>query len=63
VFVVDHDDLTDVRGRARAKWRGAGTAHVDAVQRLDRIDGFDVNVLRAAAEGDHTELDPTYVDE
>lgn len=63
VFVVGHDDLTDVRARARAKWRGAGTAHIDAVQRLDRIDGFDVSVVRAAASGDQTELDRTYVNE
>ena len=63
VFVVGDDDLSDVRTRARAKWRGAGTAHVDAVQRLDRIDGFDVSVVRAATDGDHTELDPTYFTE
>jgi hypothetical protein len=63
VFVVGDDDLTDVRARARAKWRGAGTAHVDAVQRLDRIDGFDVSVVRGEAAGDQTDLDPTYVNE
>lgn len=61
VFVVGQD-LGDVRARARAKWMGAGSAHVDAVQRLDRIDGFDVSVVRAASEGDVTDLD-SYVDE
>lgn len=59
VFVVG-DDLKDVRRRARAKWRGAGTAHVDAVIRLEQVDGHAVELV-ARGEGDVTELDPTYV--
>ena len=60
VFVVG-DDIKDVRRRARAKWRGAGVAHVDAVQRLDRVDGFDIT-LSAGDSGDVMELDPEYHD-
>lgn len=58
VFVVG-DDIKDVRARARAKWGGHGPAHVDAVQRLDTIDGFAI-LLEHAGGGDSTELDPTY---
>jgi hypothetical protein len=58
VFVVG-DDLDDVRRRARAKWKGAGRAHVDAVQRLDRIDGHRVQLLKDGM-GDRTALDTTY---
>ena len=42
-----------------AKWRGVGTAHVDAVQRLDAIDGYEVS-LREVGGGDRTKLDSTY---
>ncbi len=59
VFVVT-DDPADVRRRARAKWKGSGTAHIDAVQRLDRIDGFDVAVSEGTEDGDLIDIDPTY---
>jgi Domain of Unknown Function (DUF1543) len=58
VFVVG-DDLKDVRKRARAKWGGRGRSHVDAVRRLDVIDGFEIE-LNEVGGGDQTELDPTY---
>lgn len=58
VFVVG-DDVQDVRRRARSKWGGTGTAHVDAVQRLDVVDGYEVG-LREVGGGDRVELDPTY---
>ena len=59
VFVVAGDDAA-ARRAAKRKWRGAGRAHVDAVQRLDRIDGFDVTLVEAVGEGDEVVLDPTY---
>jgi hypothetical protein len=58
VFVVG-EDVKDVRRRARAKWGGSGKAHIDAVQRLDRIDGHEVHLVEGAA-GDLVDLDPTY---
>jgi hypothetical protein len=58
VFVVG-DDLQDVRRRARAKWKGTGRAHVDAVQRLDQIDGHAIHLV-GTGMGDLTDLDPTY---
>ncbi len=59
VFVVG-SDVKDVRRRARAKWGGIGRAHVDAIRRIDAIDGFEVS-LGHVGGGDVTELDPTYV--
>jgi hypothetical protein len=58
VFIVGRDEK-DVRRRARAKWRGVGNAHVDAVQRLDAIDGYEVS-LHEVGGGDQTKLDTTY---
>jgi hypothetical protein len=58
VFVVG-SDVKDVRVRARAKWGGRGTAHVDAVRRIDTIDGFRV-ALEEVGGGDRTVLDNTY---
>jgi hypothetical protein len=61
VFVVGSDDLDDVRRRARRKWTGHGRAHVDAVRRLDVVDGFAVSVADAGGAGDRGVLDTTYV--
>jgi hypothetical protein len=58
VFVVG-EDPKDVRRRARAKWTGHGRAHIDAVQRLDRVDGYAIG-LSEAGGGDQTELDNRY---
>jgi hypothetical protein len=60
VFVVG-DDERDVRARARKKWLGAGRAHIDAVQRLDQIDGHRIHLHDAPdGEGDVVNLDATY---
>jgi hypothetical protein len=58
VFVVATDP-TDVRRRARAKWTGHGSAHVDAIRRLDAIDGYAVT-LEEVGGGDRTQLDNHY---
>ena len=58
VFVVAAD-IKDARRRGRAKWTGHGKAHIDSVQRLDRIDGHAI-ALTPAEPGDATELDGTY---
>jgi hypothetical protein len=43
VFVVAADELS-ARGAAKAKWGGAGRPHVDALTRIDAIDGFAVGL-------------------
>ena len=53
VFVVA-DDVISARRAAKAKWGGDGRAHVDALTRLDMIDGFAIG-LEAAGTGDATE--------
>lgn len=59
VVVVVGDDIKDARRKAKAKWRGQGNAHVDAVQRIDRIDGYELT-LHPGAAGDAIAHDPTY---
>ena len=59
VFVVG-DDIKDVRQRARAKWGGSSRAHVDAIVRVDQVDGHPVRLDAATGEGDVLDLDPTY---
>ncbi|MCU1457020.1 MAG: hypothetical protein JWL73_1112 [Actinomycetia bacterium] len=58
VFVVG-DDMKDVRKRAKAKWTGTGRAHVDAVQRLDVIDGYEVSLVEVGG-ADRVALDQEY---
>ncbi len=43
VFVVAGDELS-ARRAAKAKWGGAGRPHVDALTRIDLIDGFAVGL-------------------
>jgi Domain of Unknown Function (DUF1543) len=56
VVMVVAADLDDAKSRAKAKWSGKGRGHVDAVQRIDAVDGFEVR-LEQVGEGDRTELD------
>ena len=53
VFVVAEDELS-ARRAATAKWGGGGRAHVDALTRLEMIDGYGVGLTRRG-EGDATE--------
>ena len=55
VFVVA-DDATSARKAAKDKWGGGGRGHVDAVTRLEMIDGYTVT-LHHAGSGDVTEME------
>jgi len=55
VFVVA-DDLRTARRAAKAKWGGDGRAHVDALTRLDMIDGYTIG-LEGGGWGDRTETE------
>ncbi|HXA33734.1 MAG TPA: DUF1543 domain-containing protein [Acidimicrobiales bacterium] len=56
VFVVAAGP-EEAKGLARSKWRGMGRAHIDAVQRIDQIDGYQVSLTPVHGEdGDRTEL-------
>jgi hypothetical protein len=54
VFVVA-DDERAARQAAKAKWGGAGRPHVDALTRIDAIDGFAVGLERVGQDGDTLE--------
>ena len=57
VFVVAEDGVA-AKAAAKAKWGGAGRGHVDAVERIDVIDGYEVSVSRLPQSStDRTELD------
>jgi hypothetical protein len=65
VFVVA-DDTTSARKAAQKKWSGRGRGHVDAVTRLDMIDGYSVIVEQSGSgagsgsgsgSGDVTEME------
>ena len=55
VFVVA-DDMISARRAAMAKWGGDGRAHVDALTRLDMIDGYTID-LEEVGSGDRTETE------
>jgi hypothetical protein len=56
VVLVVAEDLRDAKPKAKAKWSGSGRGHVDALQRIDTVDGFEVSLARTG-EGDQTEVD------
>jgi len=56
VFIVASTP-EEAKSRARAKWTGAGRGHVDAVQRIDAVDGHRIHVAPDGdMPGDHVEL-------
>ena len=55
VFVVA-DDVISARRAAKAKWGGDGRAHVDALTRLDMIDGYAIGLV-GGGSGDRTETE------
>ncbi len=57
VFVVASSP-EEAKGLARAKWRGMGRAHIDAVQRIDQVDGYRLTLTPNSGEdGDRTQLE------
>ncbi len=55
VLVVAEDTLA-ARRAAKAKWGGDGRAHVDALTRIDMIDGYAIG-LEHTGTGDATETE------
>jgi hypothetical protein len=54
VFVVA-PDAASAKAQSKAKWHGAGRPHVDAVQRVEMVDGYEI-ALAQVSQGDRTEL-------
>jgi Domain of Unknown Function (DUF1543) len=55
VFVVA-EDVPSARNAAKAKWGGDGRPHVDALTRIDMIDGYAIG-LEQVGGGDATETE------
>jgi Domain of Unknown Function (DUF1543) len=55
VVLVVAADRDDANARAKAKWQGGGHGHLDALERIEMVDGFRVDVVPAGS-GDRTEL-------
>jgi hypothetical protein len=56
VFVVA-SSADEAKRLAKGKWGGEGRAHVDAVQRIDAVDGHEISVSTSAhPSGDRVEL-------
>lgn len=60
VVAVVAVDAPSARKAAKAKWRGLGDPHVDAVQELIVIDGHRIDLVRANAS-DQALVDATWV--
>ncbi len=59
VVAVVAPNVKEARRLARAKWQGDSSGHVDAVQVLDVVDGFEVRLQPAKRNGLNT-IDVTY---
>jgi hypothetical protein len=56
VFVVASSP-EEAKASSKAKWSGVGRCHVDAVQRVDIVDGHRVSLTRVAPESpDRTKI-------
>ena len=56
VVMVVAEDLSEAKTRAKAKWSGVGRGHVDALQRIEMVDGFEI-ALAETGSGDRVVLD------
>jgi Domain of Unknown Function (DUF1543) len=56
VVLVVAADRADAEAQAIAKWRGTPPGHLDALERIVRIDGYDVQ-LTPAGGGDQIEME------
>lgn len=59
VFVVAGNPA-DARKLAKAKWTGFGDPHVDAVQKLDLVDGWAVSLHPTDVNATPSPVDDTY---
>jgi hypothetical protein len=55
VVMIVAEDRAEANTKAKAKWRGPGRSHVDALQRIERVDGFRIQLVRAGS-GDRSEI-------
>jgi hypothetical protein len=56
VVVIVAEDLKEAKTKAKAKWSGVGRGHVDALQRIDMVDGYEIGLV-GGGSGDRVVLD------
>ncbi len=56
VVLVVAEDPAEAKARAKSKWHGAGRGHVDAVQQIEMVDGWEITLTHVGT-GDRTTLD------
>lgn len=61
VVTVIAADIPAARKAAKAKWRGHGDPHVDAVQHLDVVDGHKITLTATTQTSGGSPIDPTWV--
>jgi Domain of Unknown Function (DUF1543) len=59
VVLVVADDVKTARAQARAKWRGVGKGHVDAISAVAVVDGYRIQ-LAQTGEAEALAIDLTY---
>jgi hypothetical protein len=61
VVLVVAADRRDAEARATAKWQGTPPGHLDALERIVRVDGYDVTLAPSTdpngTAGDHLEME------
>jgi hypothetical protein len=50
-------DLADAKTKATAKWRGAPPGHLDALERIVRVDGYTVSLTESDEDDDDVEME------
>ena len=56
VVFVAADGPKEAKAAAMRKWSGVGRGHVDAVVRVDQVDGYTVSLDEGEGAGDRTSL-------
>ena len=57
VVLVVAADRTDAKAKATAKWRGAPPGHLDALERIVRVDGYTVTLTESGDRDDEVEME------
>jgi hypothetical protein len=57
VVLVAAIDRADAKAKAVAKWRGTAPGHLDALERIVRVDGWSVALTESADTDDEVEME------
>ncbi len=57
VVLVVAADRADAKVKATAKWRGAPPGHLDALERIVRVDGYTITLTRSDDGTDEIDME------